>query len=83
MERNKAEGKMLQIFWKRGSIGPTIEPTKAESFYINDGKKDALRNLILGTSLRMMISSLKLCSAMFGQKCRRQVLLSHCLALAT
>jgi hypothetical protein len=50
---------MLQILWERGFIDPAIEPTKAESFCTNDGKKDAFGNLIPGTSLRkMMVSSL-------------------------
>jgi len=49
---------MLQILWERGFIDPAIEPTKAESFYTNDGKKDAFGNLIPGTSLRKMMSSL-------------------------
>jgi hypothetical protein len=49
---------MLQILWERGFIDPAIEPAKAESFYTNDGKKDAFGNLIPGTSLRKMMSSL-------------------------
>jgi DNA-binding transcriptional regulator YhcF (GntR family) len=53
----KAKG-MLQILWERGFIDPAIEPTKAEGFYTNDGKKDAFGNLIPGTSLRKMMSSL-------------------------
>ena len=49
---------MLQILWERGFIDPEIEPAKAEGFYSNDGKKDAFGNLIPGTSLRKMMSSL-------------------------
>jgi hypothetical protein len=49
---------MLQILWERGFIDPAIEPAKAEGFYSNDGKKDAFGNLIPGTSLRKMTSSL-------------------------
>jgi hypothetical protein len=49
---------MLQILWERGFIDPVIEPTRAEAFYTNDGKKDAFGNLIPGTSLRVMMSSL-------------------------
>jgi hypothetical protein len=49
---------MLQILWERGFIDPAIEPAKADSFYTNDGKKDAFGNLIPGTSLRKMMSSL-------------------------
>ena len=47
---------MLQILWERGFIEQ--EPSKAESFYTNDGKKDAFGNLIPGTSLRKMMSEL-------------------------
>jgi hypothetical protein len=39
-------------------MDPTIEPAKVEGFYTNDGKKNAFGNLIPGTSLRMMMSSL-------------------------
>jgi hypothetical protein len=49
---------MLQMLWQRGFIDPAIEPTKAESFCANDGKKDAFGNLIPGTWLQMMMSSL-------------------------
>jgi hypothetical protein len=35
-----------------------LEPSKAEEFYTNNGKKDAFENLISGTSLRNMMSSL-------------------------
>ena len=49
---------MLQIPWERSFIEQ--EPTKAESFYTNDGKKDTFGNLIPWTSLRMMMSTLLL-----------------------
>jgi hypothetical protein len=45
---------MLQILWERGFI----DPSRAVDYYTNDGKKDAFGNLIPGTSLRMMMSSL-------------------------
>jgi hypothetical protein len=51
-------GKPKGILWERGFIDPVIEPAKAEGFYSNDGKKDAFGNLIPGTSLRKMMSSL-------------------------
>ena len=41
-----------------GFIDPAVELSKAERFYTNDGKKDAFGNLIPGTSLRKMMSSL-------------------------
>jgi DNA-binding transcriptional regulator YhcF (GntR family) len=49
---------MLQVLWERGFIDPAIELSKVEGFYTNDGKKDAFGNLIPGTSLRKMMSSL-------------------------
>ncbi len=49
---------MLQILWERGFIDPAIEPAKEEAFYNNDGKEEAVQNLIPGTSLKKMISSL-------------------------
>jgi len=49
---------MLQVLWERGFIDPAIELSKVEAFYTNDGKKDAFGNLIPGTSLRKMMSSL-------------------------
>jgi hypothetical protein len=49
---------MLQILWKRGFIDPAIELTKVSEYYTNDGKKDAFRNLIPNTSLRMMMNAL-------------------------
>jgi hypothetical protein len=42
---------MLQILWERGFIDPSIEPIKAAEQYTNDGKKEAIGNLIAGTSL--------------------------------
>jgi hypothetical protein len=42
---------MLQILWERGLIDPSSEPMKAADHYITDGKEDAFRNLIPGTSL--------------------------------
>jgi hypothetical protein len=56
--RNGKRKGMLQILWERGFIDHAIEPAKAEGFYSNDGKKDAFGNLIPGTSLRKMMSSL-------------------------
>jgi hypothetical protein len=49
---------MLQTLWERGCVDPAIEPMRAESFCTNDGKKDAFGNLIPGTSLKTMMSSL-------------------------
>lgn len=53
----KAKG-TPQTLWERGFVNPAIEPTKAESFCTNDGKKDTLGYLIPGTPLRKMMSSL-------------------------
>jgi hypothetical protein len=49
---------MLQVLWERGYIDPSIQPTKAQEYYTNDGKKDAFGNLIEGSSLRKMMKEL-------------------------
>jgi hypothetical protein len=45
---------MLQMLWERGFF----DPSRAADCCTNDGKKDAFGNLMPGTSLRMMMSSL-------------------------
>ena len=52
----EAKGDAADTVGKGGFI--EREPSKAEGFYTNNGKKDAFRNLIPGTSLRMMMSEL-------------------------